>query len=68
MAKLRVSGATRTLPDEAVGKVFGLAFAWQQLQRDLEDLADRINEVAANGPAQGQGRQTVLQARGQSGL
>lgn len=47
---LRRSGATRDLPGETVSRIFGLAFSFQQLHRNLQDLADRVDELA-EGPA-----------------
>jgi hypothetical protein len=49
VADLRSSGLARQLPDEMVGRVFALAFALEQLHRDLADLADRVSELAAGG-------------------
>jgi uncharacterized membrane protein YccC len=46
MERLRQSGALRELSAEVVARVFGLAFALQQLRGDLGDLADRIMERA----------------------
>ncbi len=46
MATLRRERLTRDLPDEAVGRVFGLSFALEQLRLNLNDLADRARELA----------------------
>lgn len=45
-AVLRAGGQLRALDFDAVGRVFGLAFALQGLHRDLNDLADRVDEMA----------------------
>jgi uncharacterized membrane protein YccC len=42
--RLRQSGSLRALASEEVERVFSLAFALQQLHRNLGDLADRIAE------------------------
>jgi len=47
---LRQSGAMRPLDFNAVGRTFGLAFALDNLHRDLTDLADRIDEIATGIP------------------
>ncbi|MEO5924032.1 MAG: FUSC family protein [Bryobacteraceae bacterium] len=44
VADLRKSGATRPLPDETIGRIFGLTFALDQLHDNLKDLTDRLNE------------------------
>jgi uncharacterized membrane protein YccC len=49
VADLRRGGLTRDLPDEAVGRIFGLSFALEQLGSHLRDLTERANEVV--GPA-----------------
>ncbi|HEY7853192.1 MAG TPA: FUSC family protein [Caulobacteraceae bacterium] len=46
VAQLRSSGATRALPDEAVARFFGLAFALEQLGVNLDDLIERVGELA----------------------
>lgn len=46
MAGIRREGLTRNLPDETAGRIFGLAFALEQLRRNLEDLANRARELA----------------------
>lgn len=53
ITKLRAAGVTRTLSDEALGRIFGLAFASEQLHRDLRDLVDRIDDLTrpAEAPA-----------------
>lgn len=45
MTALRRVERTRDLPDEAVGRVFGLAFSLEQLHQNLRDLVDRANEL-----------------------
>jgi uncharacterized membrane protein YccC len=45
-AQLRSSGLTRDLPDEAVGRIFSLAFALEQLHQNLKDLVDRAGDRA----------------------
>lgn len=44
--RLRRSGATQALGFDAAGPVFALAFAVESLHRNLNDLADRIDETA----------------------
>jgi uncharacterized membrane protein YccC len=46
VAGLRQTGLTRDLPDEAVGRLFGLAFSLEQLGDNLRDLSDRMDEMA----------------------
>ncbi len=46
MAAARRGGLTRELPGDAVGRVFGLAFALDQASRDLDDLSSRAAERA----------------------
>jgi uncharacterized membrane protein YccC len=43
---LRRSGLTRDLADDALGRVFGLAFAMEELHQNLGDLIDRVAEMA----------------------
>ncbi|MBV9510523.1 MAG: hypothetical protein JO303_09620, partial [Caulobacteraceae bacterium] len=43
---LREAGLTSQLPDEMVGRLFGLAFALEQLGQNLADLVDRTGELA----------------------
>jgi uncharacterized membrane protein YccC len=47
-AALRRDGCTRALPEEAVERIFGLAFALEQTGRHLDELADRLREIAAS--------------------
>ncbi len=47
---LRQSGVIRALDFNAVGRSVGLAFTLDSLYRDLNDLADRIDEIAAGLP------------------
>jgi len=44
MAALRREGLTRELPADAIARIFGLAFALDQISRDLDDLASRAEE------------------------
>lgn len=44
VAGLRTLGMTRSLPDDAVAQLFGLAFALEQLGANLDDLARRVGE------------------------
>jgi len=44
MSELRRRGLTHDLSDDAVGRIFSLAFAFEQLGRDLADLADRVRD------------------------
>jgi uncharacterized membrane protein YccC len=46
VAEVRREGLTRELPDETAGRVFGLAFALEQLHQNLRDLVDRTNDLA----------------------
>jgi len=46
MALVRSSRVTHTLDFDDVGRLFGLGFALESLQRNLGDLADRIDEAA----------------------
>jgi len=48
---LRRERLTRDLPDEAVGRIFGLTFALEQLRANLRDLADRTGELTGPGRA-----------------
>jgi len=43
---LRWIGPMRELPDEVVGRIYGLAFSLEQLERNLKEFVDRINELA----------------------
>jgi uncharacterized membrane protein YccC len=45
MVKMRREGLTRALPAETIEQVFGLAFALEQLCRNLQDLRDRAAEA-----------------------
>ncbi|MGB7835597.1 MAG: hypothetical protein WBL84_25675 [Xanthobacteraceae bacterium] len=42
----RREGATRALPADSVGRLFGLGFALEQLRRNFEDFSDRVTECA----------------------
>ncbi|MBV8564150.1 MAG: FUSC family protein [Methylobacteriaceae bacterium] len=44
LAALRREGLTRALPGEAVGRVFALGFALEQLRQDLQNLSSRTDE------------------------
>jgi hypothetical protein len=46
IAALRQDGTLRALPAEAVGRVFTLGFALEQLRENAGDLADRAAEFA----------------------
>ena len=46
LAALREAGVTRELPGEAVERIFGLAFGFEQLGRNLTELAGRVRELA----------------------
>ena len=48
MAGIRREGLTRDLAVEATAQIFGLAFALEQLGRDLDDLASRTQERAGD--------------------
>jgi hypothetical protein len=43
---MRREGLTRDLPDDAVERVFVLAFALEQLRRNFDDLARCVTEFA----------------------
>ena len=47
VAALRTEGILRSLPSEAVGRVFALGFGLDQFRENLGDLADRASEFAA---------------------
>lgn len=51
MAGMRREGLTRELPADAIGRIFGLAFALDQISRDLDDLAGRAEERAGKRKA-----------------
>ena len=44
LAALRREGLTRALPGEAVGRLFALGFALEQLRQDLQNLSSRTDE------------------------
>jgi hypothetical protein len=50
MAQVRQAGATHMLSDEVVGRIFGLAFGFEQLSENLKDLAARVDEYAGYEP------------------
>jgi len=50
MARARQTGTTRDLSDELVGRIFGLAFGFEQLNENLKDMAARIDEYAGRAP------------------
>jgi uncharacterized membrane protein YccC len=45
IAALRRDGVTRDLPVEAVERVFGLAFGFEQIGRNLSELTGRVREL-----------------------
>jgi uncharacterized membrane protein YccC len=45
MRALRADGVTRSLPDDDVERGFGLAFALEQMCRNLDELASRAREA-----------------------
>lgn len=47
LTELRASGVARQLPDESVERIFGLAFAFEQIGQNVRDLADRVREISA---------------------
>jgi len=49
VSELRRDRLTQDLPDDAVGRIFGLTFALEQLRLNLRDLADRARELADAG-------------------
>jgi len=48
---LRREGATRALSADAVGRIFALGFALEQLRRNFEELGDRVTECARDDMA-----------------
>ena len=46
LAALRRDGVTRALPEEEVGRLFGLAFGFEQIDRNLGELASRVRDLA----------------------
>jgi hypothetical protein len=44
-------GAAGSLPDDVAERLFALAFALEQLGRDLDGLAHCVNEFAQSPPA-----------------
>jgi uncharacterized membrane protein YccC len=46
LAALRRDGVTRELPEEAVERIFGLAFGFEQIGRNLAELGGRVQELA----------------------
>lgn len=49
LTELRRNGLLRELPDETVGRIFGLAFSIEQLHQNLKDLVDRVNDLVPAG-------------------
>jgi hypothetical protein len=49
LTEMRRNGLLRELPDEAVGRIFGLAFSIEQLHQNLKDLIDRTNDLRNRG-------------------
>jgi hypothetical protein len=43
--EMRRAGATRSLSTAALGRLFGIAFALEQLRRDLDDLIELSREI-----------------------
>jgi hypothetical protein len=46
VAETRRQGLTREMSDETVSRLFGQAFALEQLHQNLKDLADRTTELS----------------------
>jgi uncharacterized membrane protein YccC len=46
LAALRREGVTRALPEENVQRLFGLAFGFEQIGRNLGELTGRVGELA----------------------
>jgi hypothetical protein len=46
IAALRREGAVRSLPGDAVGRLFTVGFGLEQMRQDLGDLHTRISEFA----------------------
>ena len=46
VAELRKEGLTRALTAAGASHLFGIAFALDQLGRNLRDLAERVDEMA----------------------
>jgi ABC-type transporter Mla subunit MlaD len=49
LAALRRDGATLALPEDAVERLFGLAFGFEQIGRNLGELAARVAELTERG-------------------
>ena len=47
VAETRRKGLTREMSDEAVGRLFGQAFALEQLHQNLKDLAERTSDLTS---------------------
>jgi uncharacterized membrane protein YccC len=45
MRALRAEGVSRSLADDDVERVFGLAFAFEQMRRNLDELASRVHDA-----------------------
>jgi hypothetical protein len=45
MRVLRAEGVTRALADGDIERVFGLAFALEQMRRNLDELASRVHDA-----------------------
>jgi uncharacterized membrane protein YccC len=45
LAALRRDGVTRALPEEAVQRLFGLAFGLEQIGRNLDELTGRVRDL-----------------------
>lgn len=46
MSQMRRLRLAHGLEDEAVGRIFGVSFGFDQLAHNLDDLADRVNELS----------------------
>jgi hypothetical protein len=46
IAELRASGTTRSISDDGLARLFGLAFVIEQLGQDLAQMTERIAELA----------------------
>jgi uncharacterized membrane protein YccC len=53
--EMRRRNLTRSLSTDAVGRMFGVGFALEQLRRDLDDLIERTRERSAQGEGSAEG-------------
>jgi hypothetical protein len=51
--EMRRAGATRSLSTAALGRLFGIEFALEQLRRDLDDLIELSREMSTRAAASG---------------